>query len=113
VTGINLLLNGIPLTNRKNVVADAQPNNEWTQESLNKALHSFSIKYCCSTPALLNRIEELNRFLPFLPGNRLKFESDDIREMLYKALLPYEQNIVSTSNYKWEDTRKSDIQVNS
>jgi hypothetical protein len=88
VTGIDLLLNGIPPNNWQNIIADAQRNNKWTQESLNKALHAFSMKYCGSnarqeqkrfmkrrldlpsnylTATLLNHIEQLNRFLPFLP----------------------------------------------
>jgi hypothetical protein len=100
VTVIYLLLNGIPLINWQNVIADAQPYNEWTQESLDKALHAFRIKNCGSnarqeqkrfmkrrlglqsnylTATLFNCIEQLNCFLPFLPGNGLKFESDDIR----------------------------------
>lgn len=134
VTGTNLLLNGIPRTNWQNVIADTHNDNQWTQESLDKALHAFSIKYCGSnarqeqkrfmkrrlglpsnylTATLLNRIEQLNRFLPFLPGNGLKFESDNIRKMLYEALPPYAQNIMSTSDYKWEDAKKSDSEVSS
>jgi hypothetical protein len=48
VTGTNLLLNGIPRTNWQNVIADTHNDNQWTQESLDKALHAFSIKYCGS-----------------------------------------------------------------
>jgi hypothetical protein len=58
VTGINLLLHGIPLTNWQNVIADIHNDNQWTQESLDKALHAFSIKYCGS-----NVRQEQKRFM--------------------------------------------------
>jgi hypothetical protein len=49
---------------------------------------------------LLSRIQQLNRYLPNLPGTGNKFDADDIREMVYNALPTYVHIMIATSDYK-------------
>jgi hypothetical protein len=65
------------------------------------------------TATLLNRLQQFNRYIPYLPGIGAKFETDDIREMLHEALPSYVHVIISTSDYKWEDGTKTDSEVSS
>jgi hypothetical protein len=65
------------------------------------------------TATLLNRLQQFNRYIPYLLGIGAKFETDDIREMLHEALPSYVHVIISTSDYKWEDGTKTDSEVSS
>jgi hypothetical protein len=40
-----------------------------------------------------------------------KFDSDDIREMVYNSLPNYINTIISTNDYKWDEENKSDVEV--
>jgi hypothetical protein len=69
VTGMTILLNGIPLATWQNVISDIPLQNEWNQETFDKALHAFSLKYCSP-----NARQEQKRFMKRrlgLPSNYL------------------------------------------
>ena len=63
------------------------------------------------TTTLLSRIQQFNRYLQYLPGTGNKFDSDDIREMVYNSLPNYVHTIIATTDYKWDDENKSDAEV--
>jgi hypothetical protein len=63
------------------------------------------------TSALLSRLQQFNRYLPYLPG--VGNNPDDIREMLYNALPTYVHTIIATADYKWFDDTKTDSEVSS
>jgi hypothetical protein len=65
------------------------------------------------TSALLSRLQQFNRYLPYLPGVGNKFDPDDIRKMLYNALPTYVHTIIATANYKWFKDTKTDSEVSS
>ena len=71
----------------------------------------------CGTPsnimttALLSRIQQFNRYLQYLLGTGNKFDSDDIREMVYNSLPNYVHDIIATSAYQWDDEYISDAEV--
>jgi hypothetical protein len=51
------------------------------------------------TTTLLSRIQQFNRYLPYLPemGNS-KFDADDVREMVDNVLPRYVHTIIATSD---------------
>jgi hypothetical protein len=53
------------------------------------------------TKTFSRKIQQINRYLPYLPGTGNKFDTDDIREMVYNALPMYVHTIIVTSDYKW------------
>jgi hypothetical protein len=59
----------------------------------------------------LSRIQQFNRYLPYLTGTRNKFDADDVVEMVNNALPMYVHTIVATSDHKWYDKNKSDSEV--
>jgi hypothetical protein len=63
------------------------------------------------TTNLLSRIQQFNRYLPYSPGTGNKFDTDDIREMVYNALPTYVHTMIATSDYKWYDKNKLDAKV--
>jgi hypothetical protein len=60
---------------------------------------------------LLSRIQKFNRYLPYLPGMGNKFDTDDVREMVYNALPTYVHTIIATSDFKWYNKNKSDAKA--
>jgi hypothetical protein len=58
------------------------------------------------TTTLLSRIQQVNRYLPYLPGTGNTFDADDVREMVYNALSTYVHTIIATSDYNWYDKNK-------
>jgi hypothetical protein len=97
-----------------------------------QALRNFALNYCSSTArqeqkcfmkrhlglpsghmtmTLLSRIQQLNRYLQYLPGTGNKFDPDDIREMVYNSLPNYIHTKIVTTNYKWDDKNKSNAEV--
>jgi hypothetical protein len=60
------------------------------------------------TKTLLSRIQQFNRYFPYLPGKGNKFDADDIREMVYPT---YVHTIIATSDYKWYNKNKLDAKV--
>jgi hypothetical protein len=65
------------------------------------------------TLALLSRLQQFNRYLPYLPGVRNKFDPNDIREMLYNALPTYVHTEIATADYKWFNNTETTIEVSS
>jgi hypothetical protein len=63
------------------------------------------------TTTLLSRIQQFNRYLPYLPGTGNKFDIDDVRKMVYNALSTYVHTINATSDYKWHNKNKLDAKV--
>jgi hypothetical protein len=63
------------------------------------------------TTTLLSRMQQFNRYLPYLPGTGNKFEADQVREMVCNALPTYVHSIIATSDYKWYNKNKSDAKV--
>jgi hypothetical protein len=61
--------------------------------------------------AFLSRIQQFNRYVPNLPGRGNKFDTDDVREMVYNALLTYLHPIFMLSDYKLYNKSKSDAEV--
>jgi hypothetical protein len=79
----------------------------WDKNLFQEALRAFALNYCGSmalqehkrfmkrhlglpneqmTTTLLSRIQQFNRYLPYLPGIGNKFDANDVREMVYVAL---------------------------
>jgi hypothetical protein len=104
----------------------------WNEDTFQQALRNFALNYCSSTArqeqkrfmkrhlglpsghmttTLLSRIQQFNRYLKYLPGTGNKFDSDDIREMVYNSLPNYVHTIIATTDYKWDDENKSDAEV--
>jgi hypothetical protein len=84
--------------------------HSWTEQSFDDALILFALKYSSTsacqdqkrfmkcplglpsnylTVMLLNRLQQFNCYIPYLPRIGAKFEAGDIREMFHKALLSY------------------------
>jgi hypothetical protein len=63
------------------------------------------------TITLLSRIQQFNSCLPYLPGTGNKFDTDDVREMVYNALPTYVHTIIATLDYKSYDKNKLDAKV--
>jgi uncharacterized ubiquitin-like protein YukD len=63
------------------------------------------------TTTLLSRIQQFNRYLPYLPGMGNKFDADDVRDMVYNPLPTYVHTIITTSDYKWYNKYKLDAKV--
>jgi hypothetical protein len=104
----------------------------WDENLFQEALCTIALNYCSSmacqeqkrfmkrhlgipsgqmTITLLSRIQQFNRYLPYLPGAGNKFDADDVREMVYNALLTFVHTIIATSDYKWYDENRSDAKV--
>ena len=102
VGAVTLLLSGTPLANWQNVLSELPEGHTWNDEAFETALKSFALKYCSKTTrqeqkrfmkrnvglpsdqltaALLSRLQQFNRYLPYLPGVGNKFDPDDIREI--------------------------------
>jgi hypothetical protein len=134
VGAVTLILSGTPLSNWQNVLLELPESHQWNDAAFKTALKSFALK-CCSTTArqvrkrfmkhnvglpsnqltlaLLSQLQQFNRYLPYLPGVRNKFDPDVIREMLYNALPAYVHTIIATANYKWFDDTGNKSEVNS
>jgi hypothetical protein len=97
----------------------SSPNSHsWDEEAFHTALKTFALKYCSTTArqeqkcfmkhvglpsdqltsALLSRLQQFNRYLPYLPDVGNKFDPDDISEMLYNALPTYVHTIIATAD---------------
>jgi hypothetical protein len=63
------------------------------------------------TTTLLIRIQQLNTCLPYLLGTGIKFDTDDVREMVFNYLFTYVHTINAISENKWYDKYKSDVEV--
>jgi hypothetical protein len=63
------------------------------------------------TTTLLSRIQQFNRYLPYIPGTGNKFDADEVREIVYNSLPTYVHTIIATSDYKWYNKNKSDAKV--
>jgi hypothetical protein len=134
VGAVTLFLSGRPLSNWQNVLSELPDGHSWDEEAFNTALKSFALKYCSNTArqeqkrfmkhnvglpsnqltsALLSRLQQFNRYLPYLPGVGNKFDPNDIREMLYNALPTYIHTKIATADYKWFDDAKTDSEVSS
>jgi Reverse transcriptase (RNA-dependent DNA polymerase) len=132
VPAVSYLLSGTPLSNWQNVLEQLPDGHVWNEESFQEALRVFALNYCSSTArqeqkrfmkrhlglpgghtttTLLSRIQQFNRYLQYLPGTGNKFDSDDIREMVYNSLPNYIHTIISTTDYKWDEENKSDAEV--
>jgi hypothetical protein len=132
VNAVSLLLSGTPLSNWQNVLSYLPEDHIWNENSFQQALRFFALNYCSSmarqgqkrfmkrhlglpsgqmTTTLLIRIQQFNRYLPYLPGIGNKFDSDDIREMVYNALPTYIHTIIATSDFNWYNENKSDAKV--
>jgi hypothetical protein len=104
------------------VLSQFPDDHIWDENLFQEALHAFVLNYCSSmahqeqdrfikrhlglpngkiTTTLLNRIQQFNRYLPYLSGTGNKFDADDVREMVYNALPTYVHTIIATSDYKW------------
>jgi hypothetical protein len=53
--------------------------------------------------ALLSRIQQFNRYLPYLPGMGNEFDVNDVRELVYNALPTYLHTVIVTSDYNCYD----------
>jgi hypothetical protein len=117
VNTVSLLLSGTPLSNWQNVLSQLPEDHIWDKNSFQEALRAFALNYCSSmacqeqkrfmkrhlglssgqmTTTLLSRIQQFNRYLPYLPGTGNKFDADDVREMVYNALSTYVHTIIAT-----------------
>jgi hypothetical protein len=132
VNAISLLLSGTPLSNWQNVLSQLPEDHNWDKNSFQEALRAFALNYCSSmarqkqkrfmkrhlglpsgqmTTTFLSRIQQFNRYLPYLPWTGNKFDADDVREMVYNALPMYVRTIITTSDYKWYNKNISDAEV--
>jgi uncharacterized ubiquitin-like protein YukD len=59
----------------------------------------------------LSRNHQFNRYLPYLPETRNKFDADDVRETVNNDLPMYVHTITATSDYKCYNKNKSDAEV--
>jgi hypothetical protein len=57
---------------------------------------------------LQSRIQQFNRYPPYLPGMGNEFDADDVREMVYNSLPTYVHTIVAASDYNWYNKNKLD-----
>jgi hypothetical protein len=124
VNAVTLLLIGTPLSNWQNVLSQLPDDHIWDENSFQEALCAFALNYCSSmalqeqkrlmkrhqgppsgqmTTTLLSRIQQFNRYQPYLPGTGNEFDSDDVREMVYNSLPTYLHTIIAISDYKWYD----------
>jgi hypothetical protein len=63
------------------------------------------------TTTLLCRIQQFNGYLPYLPGTGIKFDANDIREIVCNALPTYVHTMIATSDYKWYNKNKLDAEA--
>jgi hypothetical protein len=130
LNAVSRLLSGTPLSNWQNVLSQLPEDRIWDENSLQEALRAFALNYCMArqkrkrfmrrhlglpsgqmTTTLLSRIQQLNRYLPYLPGTGNKFDADDVREMVNNALPTYVHTMIATSDYKWYNENKLDAKV--
>jgi len=57
------------------------------------------------------RLNSMNRMLPYLPGTGGKFPKDQLRDMLVHAMPQWQRDIMTQSNFKWDDPTKQDTQI--
>jgi hypothetical protein len=114
------------------VLSQLPEDHIWEKNSFQEALCAFALNYCSSmlrqeqkrfmkrhlrlpsgkmTTTLLTRIQQFNRWIPYLPRTGKKFDADEIRETVYNALPTYVHNIIATFDYKWYDENKLDAKV--
>jgi hypothetical protein len=63
------------------------------------------------TTSLFSWLQQLNRYIPYLPGEGNKMEADDLWEILYNALPAFAHTLIILVNYKWFKTAKTDSKV--
>jgi hypothetical protein len=126
VNAVSLLLSGTPQSNWQNLLSRSPDDHIWDVNSFQEALCAFALIYCSSmsrqeqkgsmkrhlgpssgqmTTTLLSRIQQFNRYLPYLAGTGNKFDADDVREMVYDVLSTYVHTIIATSDYKWYNNK--------
>jgi hypothetical protein len=132
VGAVSLLISGTPLSNWQNVVDKLPAGHIWSEETFEHAMTAFTLKYCSDTArqeqkrlmrrhiglphdqlttSLFSRLQQLNRYIPYLPGEGNKMEADDLREILYNALPAFAHTLIILANYKWFETEKTDSEV--
>jgi hypothetical protein len=110
------------LSNWKNVLSQLPEDHIWDEKSFQEALRAFALNQCSSmahqeqkrfitrhlvlprgkiATIPLSRIQQFNRYLPYLPGTGNKFDADDAREMVFNSLSIYAYTIIAISDYKW------------
>jgi len=57
------------------------------------------------------RLNAMNRMLPYLPGTGPKFPKDQLRDMLVHAMPQWQRDLMTTSNFKWDDPAKKDSAI--
>jgi hypothetical protein len=103
----------------------------WSEETFEHAMTAFALKYCSNTArqeqkrfmqshiglphdqlttSLFSCLQQLNRYIPYLPGEGNKMEADDLREILY-TLPAFAHTLIISANYKWFETAKTDSKV--
>jgi hypothetical protein len=116
---VTLLLSGTPLANWQYVLSEpfktALKYCSTTARQEQKCFMKRNVGLPSNqlTSALLSRLQQFNRYLPYLPGVGNKFNPNNIRMMLYNALPAYVHTIIATANYKWFDDTKTNSEVRS
>ena len=57
------------------------------------------------------RLNAMNRMIPYLSGVGDKFPKDQLRDILVHAVPQWQRDVMTTSNYKWDDPNMKDTQV--
>jgi hypothetical protein len=125
VNVISLLFSGTLISYWQIVLSQLPEDHILDENSFQEALHN----YCSSmarqeqkrfmkrhlglpsgqmTTILLSRIQQFNRYLPYSPGIGNKFDTDDVREMVYYSLPTYVNTIIVTFDYEWYNKNKLD-----
>jgi uncharacterized ubiquitin-like protein YukD len=60
------------------------------------------------TTTILSRIQQFNRYIPYLPWTDNKFDADEVIEKIYNVLSTYAHAIMATYDYKRYSKNKLD-----
>ena len=126
------LLAGTSKVNWETAVANLPEDINNTDEGFETALYEFALNYAvasarqkqrrfinrnCRKPMDMqlniywNRIQELNRYMEYLPGTGAKFEEDQMREILFASLPGYVEEFLNATNFDWESQTHSNREV--